>query len=55
MERIEDAEPGRAEETPPAQSSVPGKDPPTDDLVDEVIAQSFPASDPPQWWAGPPN
>jgi hypothetical protein len=44
MEEIEDSE-----------SSVPATDPPSDDSVDEVIAQSFPASDPPQWWAGPPD
>jgi hypothetical protein len=53
MEGIEDAESGPRRETPPAESSVPGKDPPAHDPVDEVIAESFPASDPPQWWAGP--
>jgi hypothetical protein len=55
MEGIGDVEPGPGRETPAAESSVPGKDPPTFDAVDEVIAESFPASDPPQWWAGPPG
>ena len=26
--------------------------PPLDDPIDEVIEQSFPAGDPPPWWAG---
>jgi len=48
-----DPAPGR--EAPIVEPSVPGEDPPSEDPVDEVISQSFPASDPPQWWAGPPD
>jgi hypothetical protein len=29
-----------------------GEVPEPDDAVDRVIAQTFPASDPPSWWAG---
>jgi hypothetical protein len=27
---------------------------PTENEIDEVIDESFPASDAPPWWAGPP-
>jgi hypothetical protein len=26
-----------------------------DELIDETLLETFPASDPPSWWAGPPS
>jgi hypothetical protein len=43
-----DAEP----EHDPSPQATPPDEPSPNDPVDEVLAESFPASDPPQWWAG---
>ena len=44
------------EQAPGPVGAQPAGEPPDlddpDHLVDETIAGSFPASDPPQWWAG---
>jgi hypothetical protein len=41
----------------PLPDPKPPPDPPPDprDPVDEALVGTFPASDPPAWWAGPPN
>jgi hypothetical protein len=40
----------------PPQETLPAEEPPEppepEDPVDRVVVQSFPASDPPSWWAG---
>jgi hypothetical protein len=49
-------------ESPPVESDQKStriapdeSEPLLDDPVDTWGVQSFPASDPPQWWAGPPD
>jgi hypothetical protein len=54
MEKSTGSDPGRESE-PPRGSGLPEEPRLEDDPVDEVIAASFPASDPPQWWAGRPD
>jgi hypothetical protein len=39
----------------PSRSAFDPDEPGADDPVDIWGVQSFPASDPPQWWAGPPD
>jgi hypothetical protein len=50
-------EPPRSDEmtTPVTTASAwrESEPPEPEDPIDEVIAESFPASDPPPWWAGP--
>jgi hypothetical protein len=36
----------------PPESTEPTEPPEPEDPIDAVIAESFPASDPPSWWAG---
>jgi hypothetical protein len=41
-------------EASPPHDALPAEEPPEpEDPVDRVIAESFPASDPPPWWMGP--
>jgi hypothetical protein len=38
--------------SPPRNALLAEEPPEPEDPVDKVIAQSFPASDPPSWWTG---
>jgi len=48
-------QPGRAVPEPGAEPIAEPEEPIPEDPVDTWGRQSFPASDPPQWWAGPPD
>ena len=48
-------QPGRAVPEPGAEPIAEPEEPIPEDPVDTWGPQSFPASDPPQWWAGPPD
>jgi hypothetical protein len=48
------SEPGEdTDEVEPAGSSSPAHR--SDEEIDEASAESFPASDAPQWWSGEPD
>ena len=47
------AQPSQTEDVEPPTHPAKLEEPKADDPVETWGIQSFPASDPPQWWAGP--